>query len=428
MSYFQTRFQGAPVSPTNALQAKQFLENMRQDEERRREKSKALAEDQKRLELLAQGFGLEKGETQSMSRGELAGFVEKRTQEIAQRKSEQAENLALQKFMAEQSYRQQDLQMRKEAGATQEKFADANLINAKTANQDQILKQSLANDARISQGTTANQIREMGSNPFLQSTQGEMMQNVMRQMPQANGKVIGSDQNIVDQFNKVQGAMLQKEVAQVKNPDEDALRLVHTAVGKEMAKDMVSYINEGGPAGTKGRVRELSKVLNALQSGEVVTGKLVTFMGETARKLMEDKSFEAQQQAGRIVAQELRKTLGAQFTAQEATDLLNRSFDPQMPTGTNIDRLTSVITESIERENSQLGLYNIMMDPSVKSPSDLVRLMRERNVFQSQANQFMPKQSTPSNNKTKLSSGNSATATRLDPTGSLGIVDINASE
>lgn len=428
MSYFQTRFQGAPVAPTNALQAKQFLENMRQNEEQRREKSKALAEDQKRLEMLAQGFGLEKGETQSMSRGELAGFVEKRTQEIAQRKSMQEQNMALQKFMADQSYRQQDLAMREKGNLNQEKFADANLINARTANEAQSLKQQQAHDQRTDLATTASQIREMGSNPFLQSTQGDMMQKVMSRMPQANGQVIGSDASVVDQFKKVQGAMLQQETGPQKTPDQDALRLVHTAIGKEMAKDMVAFINEGGPAGTKGRVREFTKVLNALKSGDVVTGKLVTFMGETARKLMEDPSMEAEQTAGRIVAQELRKTLGAQFTENEARDLLKRSFDPQMPTGTNIDRLSTIITESIERENSQLGLYNIMMDPSVKSPSDLVRLMRERNVFQSQSNQYMPNQSTPGTNKTKLSSGNQATAKRLDPSGLLGIVDNNASE
>ena len=87
MSYFQGNFQGAGVPMTDARQTRMFIDRMREQEKQRKDQAKALAEDQKRMSMIAQGFGLEKGEVDSMSRGELQGFIENKSMQVAQGKT-----------------------------------------------------------------------------------------------------------------------------------------------------------------------------------------------------------------------------------------------------------------------------------------------------------------------------------------------------
>ena len=118
MSYFQGNFQGAGVPMTDARQTRNFIDRMREQEKQRKERSKALSEDQKRMSMIAQGFGLEKGEVDSMSRGELQGFIENKSMQMAQEKQRQDQILNLQKFASEAKARDMNAK-------TQQMFAEA---------------------------------------------------------------------------------------------------------------------------------------------------------------------------------------------------------------------------------------------------------------------------------------------------------------
>ena len=77
MSYQGTKTIGGGGSMpfVDARQGQRDINQLRERERQRKEKASALADDQKRLEMLAQGLGAGK-EVKSMSRGELKGFIE----------------------------------------------------------------------------------------------------------------------------------------------------------------------------------------------------------------------------------------------------------------------------------------------------------------------------------------------------------------
>ena len=83
-----------PVSPLpfarakeQRVQGKQARRDvLQQQDKQEKERDKQMAEEQKRLEQIAQGFGMSKGKAASMSSGELAGYVEVEAMRIAQNK------------------------------------------------------------------------------------------------------------------------------------------------------------------------------------------------------------------------------------------------------------------------------------------------------------------------------------------------------
>lgn len=93
MSYFQTKFSGAPIPQTDHRQTRSMLAQFKEQTAAKREKAKGLSEDQKRLEMVAMGLdpNLDKGLVQSMSRGELKGHIEKMLTEAGRKKDLQTQ-------------------------------------------------------------------------------------------------------------------------------------------------------------------------------------------------------------------------------------------------------------------------------------------------------------------------------------------------
>jgi hypothetical protein len=93
MSYFQTKFSGAPIPQTDHRQTRSMLAQFKEQTAAKKEKAKGLSEDQKRLEMVAMGLdpNIDKGVVQSMSRGELKGHIEKILAQGQRRKDEQAQ-------------------------------------------------------------------------------------------------------------------------------------------------------------------------------------------------------------------------------------------------------------------------------------------------------------------------------------------------
>ena len=140
MSYLQTNFQGASIPSTDARQTKMFIQNMQDREKQRADKSKALAEDQKKLSMIAQGFGLQKGEADSMSRGELSGFIENNINDFNQQKQRGEQAIALGQSMNAQRNTETQAQM----ANAQNMFAQANM--QQVGNQMKLLKQQQESD------------------------------------------------------------------------------------------------------------------------------------------------------------------------------------------------------------------------------------------------------------------------------------------
>ena len=62
------------------------------------------------------------------------------------------------------------------------------------------------------------------------------------------------------------------------------------------------------------------------------------------RAILDTKGLDTQERVLQVVQQSLRETLGAQFTAKEAENLLNRSYNPALPQAINAKRLKFLAT------------------------------------------------------------------------------------
>jgi len=129
MSYFQTKFQGASMPQSDARLTKDFLNRQKQQDEQRREKAKALSEDQKKMSFIAQGLGLEKGEIDSMSRGELQGFIQSEMDNASKMQAREKQSLELAKFA-------QSVKVGNSQARTNEANAKTALMNANTSSQN----------------------------------------------------------------------------------------------------------------------------------------------------------------------------------------------------------------------------------------------------------------------------------------------------
>jgi len=343
MSYFQGNFQGAGVPMTDARQTRNFIDRMREQEKQRKERSKALAEDQKRMSLIAQGFGLEKGEVDSMSRGELQGFIENKSMQMAQEKQRQDQILNLQKFQSEAKAREQNAQSQRMFAQAQQYANQANL--QRRINENFLLKENALNQKK-----TADSIR--------------------REIMQGGSGTRGLNPSMGDNFLIQQyGNNLDKSQTSTTSglsPQEEKRLEIDTAFAKEVGKDFAEWNAIGGPSNSEGKIRTLNEVAEKLERGDFETGTLYSFMGDMFRKVFDKESISAQQAVEQIIQQNMKLTLGGQFTEREARDFLRRSYDPNLGAEANIKKLKDAVRETMRKERYLGRYYNHFKNDPLK--------------------------------------------------------------
>jgi hypothetical protein len=101
----------------------------------------------------------------------------------------------------------------------------------------------------------------------------------------------------------------------------------------------------GGREQAESNLRKYDKVTNQLLSGEVSTRTLADLtpgalgIDENIRKIFNPSGQDALDNVRQVVFQGLKNTLGNQFTAREAEQLVNASYNPALPEEMNIARL-----------------------------------------------------------------------------------------
>jgi hypothetical protein len=343
MSYFQGNFQGAGVPMTDARQTRNFIDRMREQEKQRKERSKALAEDQKRMSMIAQGFGLEKGEVDSMSRGELQGFIENKSMQMAQEKQRQDEILNLQKFASESKARDMNAK-------SQQMFAQA---------------QKDANQANLQRRINENFLLRQGA-----ESQQKTADSIRREIMQGGAGTKGLNPSmgnnfLIDQY----GSNLDKSQTSTTNglsPREVKELEVDTALSKEVGKDFAEWNALGGPSNSEGKIRTLNEVRNKLESGDIDTGGLVNYMGDMFKAVFDDEQLSAQQAVEQIIQQNMKLTLGGQFTEREARDFLRRSYDSRLKPEQNIKKLQDAVRETLRKERYLGRYYNHFKNDPLK--------------------------------------------------------------
>lgn len=336
MSYFNTQFQGASMPITDAMRTRDFIARQKEQENQRREKSKQLAEDQKRLGMMAQGLGLEKGEVDSLSRGELQGFIDSEINKKNQIDQIQQREVDLQKFLRD--------------AQNEDAKNKINLFNAQTNLNNSLIAMS-KNQAVVDE--TENNIRS-DKNIVKYATENYSNKDFQNNYP-STSKLIeaGASNRDISKSFREENSNLSTDKKLV-----DLAQLADEKLIPEVSKDYAEYLQSGGPLSATRKIRTFQNVLGKLESGEVETGKFTNLFGELVRKYITDpEGMDAQQQVQKVIAETLKETLGAQFTEKEATQLLQRSYDPELPSKFNIDRLKVAIKEITETTDYKIRLF-----------------------------------------------------------------------
>lgn len=151
------------------------------------------------------------------------------------------------------------------------------------------------------------------------------------------------------------------------------------ALESRLASKYADYAAGGGRSGIEASLSKLEDVAAKLESGQVTTGGLSTFIpganSDVAQTVLNPGMVDAKIQAQSALNNVLRSTLGAQFTAKEGERVLSQIWDDKQTPAVNAKRVRSKITElrsnvlSAETEFKKAGF----MDQQEGSASAVVR-------------------------------------------------------
>lgn len=389
MSFFATKFQGAPFQVTDARQTQDFLNRHKEQERKRKDEAKKLAEDQKRLGMIAQGMGMEKGNVDAMSRGELQGFIESNIMQSKAVKGLQEDSLNLQKFMAERKAQENNQAYNAKIAQAQLLNAQTQSTNAYTANTNALNK--FRADTREIQGMDEATGRLMQNLKIY----GEVLAEGVGGPSGFNAKQYKRSQEMYEKYpevmNQAMAGARPQDVYQTfldtkmpdptdieKTPDELANAQAQKTLAMEASKSYQEWIDTGGHILAEEKIKTMTKVMRDLDAGRVDTGSLIDFISETGKKILDAESVEARQAILTIAQQQLKATLGGQFTEREAKQFFERAYDPQLPAGSNIRKIKKAIREIAKLENYKMqyfkrygedpsSLGTFMYDPTVST-------------------------------------------------------------
>ncbi len=329
---------------TDAMRTRDFIARQKEQDDQRREKSKMLAEDQKRLGMIAQGLGLEKGEVDSMSRGELQGFLNNEIRKKGMIDEMDRQEQAKLKFLSDaESQRRKDVISLINAQTAGKNAETANMGAISKFSEIQFELQGIA-DQKEGNANIANSVRKNINDP-----------EFTKKYPSSTAiaREGGSDEQVAKLFLAENSS---------DTDTKDAINFDDLADEKlipKVAEDYADFMDKGGPLTATRKIRTFRNVLDKLESGEVETGQFTNLFGELVRKYVTDpEGMDAQQQVQKVIAETLKETLGAQFTEKEATQLLQRSYDPDLPSKFNIGRLKVAIQEITEQTDYRIRYFN----------------------------------------------------------------------
>ena len=346
---------------SDARLTKDFLNRQKQQDEQRREKAKALSEDQKKMSFIAQGLGLEKGEIDSMSRGELQGFIQSEMDNASKMQAREKQSLELAKFA-------QSVKVGNSQARTNEANAKTALLNANTSSQNsQTNYLSTLNKFQDDAMTRGEEFDTKQRNTEDAQDYKRFVSGIAEKAeagdPQAN-KWLNENPQVAENFYSGMSAEsilgVRGEPVEQQAPDKyhpQALKKLND----ETAKDYADFSDEGGNHMMEMNMRSIRKVITELKKPGNTGGRGIDFFGETLKKaydhMTDGNSVAMQQQIDLITQANLKATLGAQFTENEAKMFLQRSYDPQLSDEQNVDKLRQALESIMTRAESRKSRF-----------------------------------------------------------------------
>jgi len=119
------------------------------------------------------------------------------------------------------------------------------------------------------------------------------------------------------------------------------------AADKKFGDAYQEWTQQGGSATVQGNLDSLKEAMAALQADSTLTGgtleKSPFGATDAVQARVKPNAFAVKQKIYEAIQATLKSTLGAQFTAKEGEDLLNRSYDPRLSTEQNVEKLQHTI-------------------------------------------------------------------------------------
>lgn len=349
MSYFQGKFSHAPANMPDARQTQNFINQLQDREKQRKERAKALSEDQKRLSLLAQGYGLEKGEADAMSRGEIQGFVEQQAMLTAQKKATTDNILNLAKFQNQM----QQTDVNRQIAQSQMKMAEANMLSAQN-------KAKQFNAEKFLTGQDAGIVREeIARHQGNLNSEDPMLRREANQYFDRTG-LRGGLNNLSDER-----LLEQHRAGMAKNQPNpyDAMSPVQTHFDKANIDALTGFNPIVAQSNKRKIATAVSKLKSAIASGKPITGTAVSFLPDFLRNIVDEEGMELQQNVEKVIQMNLRETLGAQFAQKEGEMFMSRGFNPQGNDPDNLRRLEDLLLDIQRGIDEQINRYDHYMTP-----------------------------------------------------------------
>ena len=128
------------------------------------------------------------------------------------------------------------------------------------------------------------------------------------------------------------------------------------------AKGIADYEQFGGIAQHRRNSKELNGIIKLLMKEDddasSISGKIISGTPDLVRT---PKSLDVQNQVERIITQDLRATLGSQFTAEEGERFVGYAYNIMLPPSINarrLARLRNAAEQSAEEKNARINYFN----------------------------------------------------------------------
>ena len=129
-------------------------------------------------------------------------------------------------------------------------------------------------------------------------------------------------------------------------------------VDELFAEDYVQW-KRVGQSQAMSNLASIGTVLGQIERGEKLSGPPVGITPEFLRAIINPEATEALETVQGVVQQNLREILGGQFAQQEATQLLNRAYNPSLPPEANARKLKKLYLqmEVAAKQRQEMAKY-----------------------------------------------------------------------
>lgn len=158
----------------------------------------------------------------------------------------------------------------------------------------------------------------------------EDLQNILKQYQTTS---------LADARSDTAKARLASAQAALQSSPEKELTKGQIAADKEFGKEFAKSEALGDKAKTESTVDSLENVIQKMRNNPDAFGGATAYLGsEKLIDLLNPALSTIKQRLEKIIQEDLRKTLGAQFTEREGKQFLERSFNPRLSAKENVDR------------------------------------------------------------------------------------------